>query len=59
MFANPKIAEEYRDLVLAIKQHDLSYYQEDAPSVSDAEYDALRRRVEEMEASLSLSCDKG
>src|SRR5262249_17226795 len=29
---------------------DRRYYQEDAPTVSDAAYDALRRRNEEMEA---------
>ena len=33
-----------------IKAHDKSYYQKDAPTVSDAEYDALRRRYETIEA---------
>jgi DNA ligase (NAD+) len=32
-----------------IAEHDRRYYQEDAPIVSDAEYDALRRRYEELE----------
>ncbi len=33
-----------------IAAHDQSYYAEDAPTVSDAEYDALRRRYEALEA---------
>jgi DNA ligase (NAD+) len=32
-----------------IAEHDRRYYQEDAPSISDAEYDALRRRNDEIE----------
>ena len=32
-----------------IKKHDEAYYQKDAPTVSDAEYDALRRRYEAIE----------
>ena len=32
-----------------IKDHDRRYYEEDAPSVSDAEYDALRQRYEALE----------
>src|SRR6476619_6932476 len=33
-----------------IVEHDKRYYQEDAPSVSAAAYDSLRRRNEEIEA---------
>ena len=33
-----------------IAAHDAAYYQQDAPLVSDGEYDALRRRNEEIEA---------
>src|SRR5207342_2468778 len=33
-----------------IKAHDERYYQKDAPTVSDAEYDALRRRYNAIEA---------
>jgi DNA ligase (NAD+) len=37
-------------LVLEISAHDKRYYQDDAPKISDAEYDALRRRSEDIEA---------
>ena len=36
---------------LEIGKHDAAYYQKDAPTVSDAEYDALRRRYEAIEAA--------
>ncbi len=35
---------ELKRLAAEIAVHDRRYYQEDAPAVSDAEYDALRRR---------------
>jgi DNA ligase (NAD+) len=41
---------EHGRLEAAIKAHDKSYYQKDAPTVSDAVYDGLRRRYEEIEA---------
>lgn len=41
---------ELMRLALEIEAHDVRYYREDAPTVSDAAYDALRRRVEEIEA---------
>ena len=33
-----------------LKKHDEAYYQKDAPLVSDAEYDSVRRRYEQIEA---------
>ena len=41
---------EHARLEAEIKQHDEAYYQKDAPAVSDADYDALRRRYEAIEA---------
>src|SRR5215467_4465786 len=41
---------ELRRLAEEIGAHDRRYYQEDAPTVSDAQYDALRRRNDEIEA---------
>jgi DNA ligase (NAD+) len=41
---------EHARLEAEIKQHDEAYYQKDAPTVSDAAYDALRRRYEAIEA---------
>ncbi len=35
---------EYARLEAEITEHDRSYYQQDAPTVTDAEYDALRQR---------------
>src|SRR6266550_1996731 len=47
----PRQAErEHARLEVEIKAHDERYYQKDAPTVSDAEYDALRRRYEAIEA---------
>jgi len=41
---------ELKRLAAEIGAHDKRYYQEDAPTVPDATYDALRRRNEEIEA---------
>jgi DNA ligase (NAD+) len=41
---------ELKRLAAEIGAHDKRYYQEDAPTVSDATYDALRRRNDEIEA---------
>ncbi len=43
-------AEELNRLAEAIFRHDRLYYQEAAPEVPDAEYDALRRRNAALEA---------
>jgi DNA ligase (NAD+) len=40
---------EIKRLSEEIVKHDKLYYQEDAPVISDAEYDALRQRLEEIE----------
>ncbi len=41
---------EAKRLALEIESHDRHYYQEDTPKISDADYDALRRRVNAIEA---------
>ncbi|WP_369721739.1 NAD-dependent DNA ligase LigA [Bradyrhizobium sp. LLZ17] len=40
---------EHMRLALELDGHDKRYYQDDAPSVSDAEYDALRQRFNAIE----------
>ena len=40
---------EHKRLSLELEGHDKRYYQEDAPSVTDAEYDALRHRYNAIE----------
>jgi len=40
---------EHSRLAEEIAEHDRRYYQDDAPTVSDAEYDALRQRYEALE----------
>lgn len=40
---------EWARLSAEIKRHDALYYQKDAPEISDADYDALRRRIDELE----------
>jgi len=42
--------EELRALAEEIAEHDRHYYQQDAPAIDDAAYDALRRRNEAIEA---------
>src|SRR6202521_5049471 len=40
---------EHKRLTLEIERHDRAYYQEDAPKISDAEYDGLRKRFNAIE----------
>jgi DNA ligase (NAD+) len=43
-------AADLARLAAEIARHDQAYYQADAPTISDAEYDALRRRNSDIEA---------
>lgn len=40
---------EHARLSEELSKHDQYYYQEDAPVISDAQYDALRQRYEALE----------
>ncbi|WP_376766111.1 NAD-dependent DNA ligase LigA [Arthrobacter mobilis] len=44
------VREEYQRVVDEVRRHRHAYYTEDAPLISDAEYDALYRHLEELEA---------
>jgi DNA ligase (NAD+) len=46
----PKAKIELMRLSLEMEAHNKRYYQDDAPTISDAAYDALRQRVEAIEA---------
>ncbi len=41
---------EHERLAAEIAEHDIRYHQQDAPTISDAEYDAMRRRLDSLEA---------
>ncbi|CEA07560.1 DNA ligase [Arthrobacter saudimassiliensis] len=44
------LRREYEELADRIRRYRFAYYNEDAPLVSDAEFDSLYRRLEEIEA---------
>ena len=44
---------EHARLAAEIERHDVAYHQEDAPVISDADYDALRRRFDAIEGAFS------
>lgn len=46
----PQAREEFTRLTAELARHDALYHTEDAPEISDAEYDALKRRALEIES---------
>ncbi|TNE34047.1 MAG: NAD-dependent DNA ligase LigA, partial [Alphaproteobacteria bacterium] len=49
---------EHKALAEEIRTHDAAYYQKDEPTVSDAEYDALRNRLVALEAAFPELADE-
>jgi len=45
----PEAKTQWHKLADQIRHHDKLYYQNDAPEISDAEYDLLRRELEQLE----------
>ena len=45
---------EHARLAAEIKAHDIAYHGNDAPTIPDADYDALRRRLGELEAAFPV-----
>ena len=50
MSLTPEIRDEYAQLIDDVRDARRAYYTDDAPTISDAAYDALYRRLEEVEA---------
>lgn len=56
---NPlEAAAEIAALSREIRRHDALYHQKDDPEISDAEYDALKKRLEEIEAAFPSLAEK-
>lgn len=50
LFAKEEASVRIKELTKQIREHDARYYQDDTPIISDAEYDALRKELETLEA---------
>lgn len=51
--------QEIQTLREELRRHSLAYYDQDAPTISDFEYDALMRRLRELEAAHPRGGDPG
>lgn len=54
-----KARPEHARLAADVAAHDLAYHRDDAPTVSDADYDALRRRLVAIEAAFPALAASG
>ena len=45
MMANSDITKEFKEKLKKLKKHNDLYYNQDKPSVSDAEYDNLKKEI--------------
>ena len=48
-----EVLEEMRRLAETIRRHDLLYHRDDAPEITDADYDALKKRLATLEISFT------
>ena len=55
---NQKIKEEYQKKIKLIKEYNKNYYDESNPSVSDHEFDLLKKDVEDLEKKYQLEIQK-
>jgi DNA ligase (NAD+) len=51
MISREKAAQEWSRLAAELAEHDQRYYQDDRPSISDADYDDLRRQLNALETA--------
>jgi DNA ligase (NAD+) len=54
-----EFAERHAVLVVEIARHDIAYHQKDAPTISDADYDALRKQLLALEKAYPTLADGG
>lgn len=50
-FSLTEAAADWQRLVKILRQANLEYHRDDAPTLTDAEYDGLKRRLEQLEAA--------
>ncbi|WP_440937512.1 NAD-dependent DNA ligase LigA [Candidatus Pelagibacter sp.] len=52
-----KIKENYKKKILELKKHNKSYYNDNSPKVSDAEYDAIKKEILDLEKKFDFLDD--
>ncbi|MCF3936454.1 NAD-dependent DNA ligase LigA [Acuticoccus sp. M5D2P5] len=55
--ADKKASDRHAALAAEIAEHDKRYFQDDNPTISDADYDALRRELEDLESDFPELAD--